>query len=744
MSKITINPSLWASLIPNGLGEVKPHHILEMFKTIGDNRDELQYAWKILNEGVCDGCALGTTGMRDFTIDGIHLCTVRLNLLRLNTMPAMDEKHLEDVTSLQQKSSKELRMLGRLPYPMIRYKGEKGSKRISWEQALHTLARSIKRVDPKRWALYLTSRGIMNETYYVAQKVARFLGTNHVDNAARICHSPSTVALKQSLGISASSCSYKDWIGTDLLIFLGSNVPNNQPVTTKYLYHAKQAGTRIVVINPYKEPGLERYWVPSVFESALFGTKLADDFFSVHTGGDLAFLNAVLKRLIEQNQVDETFIQQHTEGWPTLKAAIKNQSWEELERLSGATRESIEAFADIYAKAKSAVFVWSMGITQHAHGVDNVQAIINLALSRGMLGREHCGLMPIRGHSGVQGGGEMGCAPNVLPGGIALNEKNCQDFEARWGFPIPRWEGMMAADMIDACDAGDLDILYSIGGNFLETLPDPDYVEGALARVPLRVHQDIVLTSQMLVAPHECVLLLPSQTRYEHVGGGTETTTERQVVFSPEVKGRRIGEARAEWEVLMELAQRVKPEAANQIHFENTAAIRREIASANPLYTGIEKLAKQGDHFQWGGRWLCPDGACPTPDGKAHFHAVRPLENSIPAGYFAVSSRRGKQFNSMVHQAYDPLTGAWRDAVFMSPEDAQEQGLSEGDQVLLRSEVGQMQGRIKIVPIKPRNLQVHWPEGNPLLRREKRSPESGVPDYNAWVEVIPLAVAAAP
>ena len=184
----------------------------------------------------------------------------------------------------------ELRELGRLPYPMVRNPGDLGFKRVTWDQAIDLIAAGLAKADPHRVAFYLTSRGLTNETYYVAQKAARFLGTNNVDNSSRICHAPSTVALKQSLGVAASTCSYTDWLGTDLLVFFGSNTPNNQPVTVKYIYHAKKLGTRVAVINPYREPGLQRYWVPSVAESALFGTKIADAFFQVNTGGDRAFI----------------------------------------------------------------------------------------------------------------------------------------------------------------------------------------------------------------------------------------------------------------------------------------------------------------------------------------------------------------------------------------------------------------------------------------------------------------------
>jgi molybdopterin-dependent oxidoreductase alpha subunit len=653
-------------------------------------------------------------------------------------MPGLDIRLLSDVESLSKKTAQELRSLGRLPYPMIRSRGESGFRRIGWDEALDSIASHIRQTDPRRLAFYLTSRGITNEVYYVAQKVARFLGTNNVDNSARVCHSPSTVALKQTLGVAASTCSYRDWIGSDLLVFIGSNVPNNQPVTTKYLYYAKQQGTKIVVINPFREPGLERYWVPSVLESALFGTKLADAFFSIHTGGDIAFLNGALKYLIEHNGIDEQFIRRSTTGFDDLKHALDEQSWEMLERYAGASRADMGRFAEMYTQARSAVFIWSMGVTQHASGVETVKAIVNIVLARGMLGRERCGVMPIRGHSGVQGGAEVGCVPSTFPGGDPITDETARKFSKLWGFDVPMVKGLSAVQMIEAAHAGDIDVLYAAGGNFLETLPEPGFVREALARVHLRVHQDIVLTPQMLIDPAETVILLPARTRYEQRGGGTETSTERYIIFNPEIDGRRVGESRSEWEILMEVAERTRPERQHLIHFDDAQEIREEIARAVPFYDGIQSLTKKGDAVQWGGPRLCECGTFPTSDGKAHFTPLHPPEVEIPEGWFVMSTRRGKQFNSIVHAGYDPLTGATRDDVFMNPEDAEGIGLHEGDRVLLRSDVGELRGRVKFMPITPRNVQTHWPEGNVLVKHGVCDPLCGVPDYNALVQVIPL------
>ena len=727
------------SPVPFGLGFMKPHNYREVFRSAWNNKRRPFFTWRILHDGVCDGCALGTTGLRDFTMEGIHLCTVRLDLLPLNTMGALRIRRLADVGPLRTKSSKELRELGRLPYPMVRHHGDRGFRRIPWEDALQFAARRIRATSPDRLAFFVTSRGMTNESYYVANKVARFLGTNHIDNSSRPCHSPSTTGLKDTIGVAASTCSYSDWIGSDLIVFFGSDVPNNQPVTMKYLYYAKKQGTRVAVVNPMREPGLERYWVPSVPGSALFGTRFADEFFAIHTGGDIGFINGVLKHLIENRWVDEDFIEKHTTGFYPVRVEVVSQTWEQLEQQAGVSKDRMLDFARMYHEAKSAIFVWSMGITHHRFGVDNVKAIVNLGLARGIVGREKCGLMPIRGHSGVQGGSEMGAQPAAFGLGFPVDDENADRFAKIWGFRPPTMPGMTAVGMIDAAHERRLDVLYLAGGNFLETLPEPEYVRTALERIPLRIHQDLVLTSQMLVEPEETVLLFPAQTRYEQRGGGTETSTERRVYFSPEIPGRRIGESRPEWELFMDLAERSLPDSAHLVHFDDAAAIRREIAKAIPTYQGIEKLNAKGDAFQYGGPRLCEGGVFPMPDGRARFSVMALPDADIPPGQFLLSTRRGKQFNSMIHGEVDFLLGARRSDVLMSAEDAKTLGVADQDEVLISNDLGSYRGQVHIAPIRPRNVQIYWPEGNVLIRRGVVDPQCEMPDYNALVRIAPAA-----
>lgn len=730
-----INPRLWADWRPLGIGLDKPFHHIEMVKLAWQNRRHGRYAWKVLTEGVCDGCALGVAGLHDWTMDDIHLCLTRLRLLEINTLDAMDDGALDDVASLRLRSGAELRSMGRLAHPMRRRRGERGFTRISWDEALGALSCSIRSTAPERIGVFVTSRGITNETYYVAGKAARAMGIANVDSAARICHAPSTTALKATVGVAATTCSLSDVLRTDLLVIWGANPANNQPVFMKHLYKARVNGTRVVVVNPYLEPGLDRYWVPSTTESAIFGTKMCDLHIPVRPGGDVAFADAALKRLIERGAVDESFIAEHTAGWDDLVAALGAVDYETLLDECGLTMDQLDAFVDEYARAASAVLLWSMGITQHVHAGEGVRGIVNLALARGNVGRDGSGLMPLRGHSGVQGGAEMGAYATALPGGVVPTPESAAALGARWGFAVPDHAGLTAAEIPEAALRGELDLLWMSGGNFLEALPDPAMVERAMERVPLRVHQDIVVNTQMLL-PGDDVILLPVTTRYEQEGGGTETTTERRIVYSPEIP-RQVGEARSEWRLFAEVAARVRPDLVAHFSWPDNRALRAEIARVVPAYAGIESLAATGDQVQWGGPHLCEGGVFPTPDGRARFSVLDRPSTELPEGTFLVSTRRGKQFNTIVQGDHDPLTGAGRDAVFIDSADARALGIADGDAIVLRSATGEYTGRARLTRLARSSLQVYWPEGNVLLAAgpEHREAASRVPDYNAVVTV---------
>ncbi|TMQ68307.1 MAG: formate dehydrogenase, partial [Candidatus Eisenbacteria bacterium] len=299
------------------------------------------------------------------------------------------------------------------------------------------------------------------------------------------------------------------------------------------------------------------------------------------------------------------------------------------------------------------------------------------------------------------------------------------------------WKGRRTLQMLESAHDGEIDLLYSLGGNLLETMPDRAYMQEALSRVKLRIHQDIVLNTSSLL-PGTTVLLLPAETRYETLGGGTTTSTERRIRFSPEIPGPRIEGARPEWKIPVAVAIAARPELASAFAWTTTADIRREMAAAMPMYAGIESLEREGQWVQWGGERLFTEGFDRMPDRRARFTSVPLPEIVIPPGKFYLTTRRGKQFNSMTFGAKDFYVGGRpRDSVLMNPLDAERLGIGEGDPVLLRSEVGTWTGRVRLASMKERHLQTYWPETNVLIPR-RFDPVSGEPDYNAIVSAMPI------
>src|SRR5690606_17199119 len=224
----------------------------------------------------------------------------------------------------------------------------------------------------------------------------------HVDSCARLCHAASTSGLKETLGFAAPTLSLSDWIGADLILVIGSNLPNNQPVSTKYLTAAKASGSHIAVVNPFREPALERYWIPSLPASALFGTRLMDSYYGVRPGGDIAFLSGVLKALDEIGGWDEKFAAERCTGTTALRHNLRSLNFETLSREAGTTEAEMRKLAGRDAGASTCVIVDSMGLTRCESGVENVKMGVDYAVARGMIGRKNCVAMPVRGDSGVQ------------------------------------------------------------------------------------------------------------------------------------------------------------------------------------------------------------------------------------------------------------------------------------------------------------------------------------------------------
>ena len=291
--------------------------------------------------------------------------------------------------------------------------------------------------------------------------------------------------------------------------------------------------------------------------------------------------------------------------------------------------------------------------------------------------------------------------------------------------------------MLEAAHGGAIDVLYNVGGNLLATMPDTGWVHDALGRIRLRIHQDINVNSSTLIEPGEAVLLLPAQTRYEQRDGGTSTSTERRIRFSPEIPGHpQVGECRAEWEIPGQIAAAARPELQAAFAWSSGKALREEMGRVMPVYSGIEHLNAEGDSLQWGGPMLCIDGDFSgMPGNRALFSPLVPPQLAVPPGHVVLTTRRGKQFNSMVFDRRDTLQGGrGRDDVFLSEEDAASLGVREGDPIILRNELGRFQGVARIGDLAPGGVQAYWPELNPLIPRGW-DPISEEPDYNAFVRL---------
>jgi anaerobic selenocysteine-containing dehydrogenase len=580
----------------------KPRYYLDYLKSMWANRKNPLYARSILRRGVCDGCSLGPAGLRDDVADGKHLCNLRLRQLKYHTMEAIGAEVLGDVRILDGADTAELLELGRIPTPLVRYHGENGLTAVEWEEALDLVGERVKKADPKRAAWFAGAGTITNEGAFALRQVSRQLGSPNLDSSVRFGYGAAVAGLADVFGVGAPTSSLKDLLGADLIVLWGTDPSATHPLILKYLHLAKEQGSRVAVVDPRREERLVKYWVPSILESSVFGTRLMDDHYAVRKGGDIAFVNGVLKTLSERNGFDHEFLNLNAAGLDDMARTLRGLSWGELAKSSGVSQSVMEKFAGIYSAARSAVFLFSTGLTRQRHALPAVRSIATLAAVRGMVGKKRCGVLPL-GHGGEQGCIDLG----VLPGE----------------------GGMIAPQMIKAAQEGKLDVLCSVSGSLLDAPFDRRLVSKALERIGFRVHIGTALDPSMMVPPGDLVLLLPSTSRYESPGGCTTTSVERRVRFSPEIPGGRIREAKPEWQILTLMAAQV--DLANQERFpwKDAQAVRADLEKVVPRYKGIAGLKEDGSWIQWGGERLYEKGTFEgMPGGKCR-PRVEPLP---PAG----------------------------------------------------------------------------------------------------------------
>lgn len=586
--------------LPFGIGiRNKPRYFLGVARSLWANRARLGYARAILSRGVCDGCSLGPAGLSDDAADGTHNCDLRLGQLRFKTMGPVGSEVLGDVRPLEGADPEELRELGRLPTPLIRHRGENGLTAASWDEALDLLGERLRGCDPKRSAWFAGADALSNEAAFTLRQVATGLGSPNVDSSVRFGYGAGVGGIADVFGAAAPTCSLKDILGTDLLVLWGCDPSLTHPVMMKYLHLAKEQGTRVAVVNPVLEERLVKYWVPSILDSAVFGTRLADDHYAVREGGDIAFVNGVMKTLDERSGFDVEFLNLHAAGQDELSRTLRGLAWPDLERGSGLSQPEMEKFAGIFASARTAVFVFGPGITRQRRAVEASRAIASLAAVRGMVGKKRCGVLPL-GASGEQGAVDLGLVPGD--------------------------GGLTAPQMIKAAQEGKLEVLVSLSGSLLDAPVSRAVVAAGLERIGLRVHAGTVLDPSMLFPPGDVVVLLPAMTRYESTGGVTCTSIERRVRFSPEIPGGAVGDAKPDWLIPLLAARRVDLANERRFPWADAGAVRAAIERAVPRYKGIAGLREEGRWIQWGGERLFEKGAFDAmPGGKC-----RPRAEELP------------------------------------------------------------------------------------------------------------------
>lgn len=362
---------------------------------------------RMFSKNACKTCAVGMGGQQGGMTNerGHHLefCKKSVQAMAHDMQPpiARDffERHGLDELSVM--TPRQLENLGRLSYPVMLRAGGSHYRPISWDAALDRIAEALRASDPHRAFFYSSGRS-SNEAAFLLQWLARVYGTNNVNNCSYYCHQASGVGLGAAIGTGTATVTLDDVEHADFVLLVGANPASNHPRLVTQLVRIRARGGVVVVVNPLRETGLDRFNIPSLPSSLLFGSQVSDHYLMPRIGGDIALLKALLKVVIAEGALDGDFIDRHTSGFDALSASIAEESLDDLASNAGVPLETIESIGRIYARSRNAVFMWSMGITHHEHGTDNVSAITNLALARGMVGRPHAGLMPIRGHSNVQ------------------------------------------------------------------------------------------------------------------------------------------------------------------------------------------------------------------------------------------------------------------------------------------------------------------------------------------------------
>ena len=470
----------------------------------------------------------------------------------------------------------------RLTQPMIRKNGK--MEPASWDEALDLVVSKFKETQAANGndsVAFFSSAKTTNEENYLMMKLARAVfKTNNVDHCARLCHSSTVLGLAATFGSGAMTNSISCMEKADCILVTGSNTTEQHPlIGTRIIENVVKNGAKLIVADNRK----------------IRLSRLADIHVRWKNGTDVAFLNGIMNVIIAEGLEDKEFVRTRTENYAELKKVVANYPPEKAAEICGITPEEIIKVARMFAAADRAMIIYSMGITQHTHGVDNVKSCANLAMLTGNVGRPGTGVNPLRGQNNVQGACDMGALNNVFSGYQKVVDAAAREkFEKAWGVKnLPDKPGLTITTAIDAAADGQLKALYVMGENPMMSDPDQNHVRKAMEKLDFLVVQDIFPTPTTEYAD----VILPAASYAEK--DGTFTSTERRVqrvrkAIEP------VGQSRSDWEILCDVARRA---GYDQMSYNSASEIMDEVAALTPIYGGVsfERID------QVGLQWPCPD-----------------------------------------------------------------------------------------------------------------------------------------
>ena len=672
---------------------------------------------RLRSKNACKTCALGMGGQEGGMVNEVghfpEVCKKSVQAQAADMGRTITESDLRNLSlaDLQRHTSAQMEAMGRLTFPIIAAPHDTHFRRITWDEAISIASNALTATTPDRTFWYSSGRS-SNEAGFLLQLIARAFGTNNVNNCSYYCHQASGVALNSIYGSGTASVSLEDLEHTQLVVLAGANPASNHPRLITQLIKLRRRGGKVIVINPLSELGLRRFRLPSDARSFLIGSDVSDLYLQPHIGGDIALSVALLKGIIERDAVDHAFVDSATEHWDDIRAHVDEITWTQLVDASGIPKDQIDSAVDMIVAAPSAIFMWAMGLTHHAHGTDNVRALGNIALARGFLGRPGSGLMPIRGHSNVQGIGSVGVSPT-------MKSAFAKAMEDIYGIDAALPPGLDTFASMNAAHRGEIDAALMLGGNLWASNPDSPWASEALARIGTVVSLTTKLNQGHVRGRGATTLILPVLARDEEQQATTQESMFNYVRLSEGGDPNVSGEMRSEVAVLADLAHRILPADRFDWHdITSHDALRQSISRTVPGYSEAAHMTSTKREFQIAGR-VFHQPAFPTPSGKAAFHITQlPPRDLADDEFLLMTVRSEGQFNSVVYDEEDLYRGnARRDVVMLSAEDAQRLHLCEGDPVAVTSSTGAMEVRAAIVDIRPGNLAMYYPEANVLVDR---------------------------